>query len=232
LKNKIRTCFLSFSFLQTSKQTESENTTTPLDKSEHSTADSIHEDDNFDCEDIQDKMNRLIHDIRSQSGDDTNIPRKSITSNTLHHDPINNSTPMDPISNNLTEGPRRSLSESALADHPTSNEQLLPIRQDETSSDSEDLYGVQSVPINISSHIDDSIDQHLSVEENQINNPLDDNEDFFNTKTRTIEDNPQSSSVVKLNGLDETTHFGTTSSSRVPSATSKQSIHVASDEVI
>jgi len=167
-------------------------------------------------------MNRLIYDIRSQSGDDTNIPRKPITSNTLHHDLINNST----------EGPRRSLSESALADHPTSNEQLLPIRQDETSSDSEDLYGVQSVPINISSPIDNSIDQHLSVEENQINNPLDNNEDFFNTKTRTIDDNPPSSSVVKLNGLDETTRFGTTSSSRVPSATSKQSIHVASDEVI
>jgi hypothetical protein len=223
LKNKIRTCFLSFSFLQTSKQTESENTTTPLDKSEHSTADSIHDENNFDYQDIQNKMNGLIHDIRSQSGNDTNIPRKSITSNTLHH---------DPISNNLTEGPIRSLSDSALADHPKSNEQLLPIRQDETSSDSEDLYGVQSVPIKISSPIDDSIDQHLSVQENQINNPLDDNDDFFNTKTRTIDDNPQSSSVVKLNGLDETIRFGTTSSSRIPSAASKQSIHVASDEVI
>ena len=206
--------------------------TTDLDKSEYSTTN----DNGFDNEDIQKQMNGVIDDFRPRTDDDTYIPRKSVTSNHLHDDQINTSTPniINPSAeNNSNEAPVRSMSESDLIDHHKSNEQSspLPIRQDESISDGDDLYGIKAAPTIPRLPTDDSIDQNRSEQENQKNNQSSD-DDFFNTKTATINDDYQRpSSAIKQNGLDETTHFGTTSPTRVRSGSSKRSIPIAPDEV-
>ncbi len=218
--------FKSFSLPQTSKQNQSENTTTTttaLDKSEYSTSNGIHDENNFD-EDIQKKMTGVIHDIQSGSG----TSRKSVTSNHIHDDQINNSTSkiIDPLSTNPTEGPIQSMNESTEQSSP------LPIQRDDSSTDADDMFGIKSKPTHTNIPIDDSIDQHSSQQENHRNKPLDDNDDFFNTKVATVDDDQQpSTSVTKQNDLDETTRFGTTSSSRVQSSSSKRSVRVTPDEV-
>ena len=244
---------MSFSFPPTLNQLPSENNTTnTLDKSEYSTTNGIHDENDFDHEDIQNKMNGVINEIRSRSGtsvDGTNNQRKSVASNRLTDDQVNRSTPiisdpltqMDPSSNNALESPLRSMSESALVDHHSSNEQplLLPVRQDESSSDADDLYGIKSGPTNTTVPIDDSDDQHRqgnssNEQQNRTNSPFD-VDDFFNTKTATIDDDQRPSSAIKENLLDETTHFGTTTPksppSRVQSAASKRSVRDTPDEV-
>ncbi len=169
-------------------------TSTDLDQSEYSTTN----DNGFDNEDIQKQMNGVIQDFQPRTDDDTYIPRKSVTSNHLHDDQINTSTPniINPSAeNDSNEAPVRSMSESTLIDHHKSNEQSspLPIRQDESISDGDD---------------------------------------FFNTKTATMNDDHQRpSSSIKQNGLDETTNFGTTSPTRVRSGSSKRSIPITPDEV-
>ncbi|CAF3543761.1 unnamed protein product [Adineta steineri] len=216
---------LHFSYLQTSKQSTSEDTTTISDQFNQSTTNN---NNNFDDEDIQKKMNDVIQDIRSLSGDDTiNIPHKSITSNHLHHEETNNSMPtidpstqIDPVSNNQTEGPVRSLSESALVDHHTLIEQPLPIRQDESLSDIDDTYEIQSIPTNIPTHTN----EHPSEQENHINNPLESNHELLNTETGTTDSNQDSSNIIKPNNLDETARFHTTS------PTNKHLFHNTLDE--
>lgn len=211
----------SFSLLQASKQNQSENTTVALDKSEYSATNGTHDENDFDDDDIQKKMNGVIQNIQSQSVNDT--PRKSIASNHLHDDQINNTT----------ESPRRSTSESALTNHNISTEPTLPLpnRQDESSSDADEMFGIKTAPINANSTNDDSIDPYRSEQDNRKNNQLDDNDDFFNTKVASIDDDQQPTNIIKSNNLDETTRFGTTPSSRVQSASSKRSIRLTPDEV-
>lgn len=102
-----------------------------------------HNGNDFDYQDIQNKMHGVIEDIQSQSTNDFQTTRKSVTSNHLHDEQINNSLPanINLSSNEPSEGPVRSLSETALVDHPSTNEQssLLPIRQDESQLDIEDI---------------------------------------------------------------------------------------------
>ncbi|UJR25607.1 hypothetical protein I4U23_006951 [Adineta vaga] len=202
---------------QISKQTPLEGTLTVSEKFDQS---STHPD--FDYDDIQQKMTDVIHDIRSRSGDETDFVQKSIVSDHLRRDSIHNSTPTihpstrkDSIEDNQNKDIIRSLSESAIVDHQQVTDQSLPIRQDESSSDSDDLYGIQTAPMNVSGHVDD----YQSERENPINNRLDDDDDdeFFNTKMRTINDNYSSSTIIKQNNLDETTRFRPTSSASKPS---------------
>jgi len=180
-------------------------------------------------------MSGVIQDIQSRSGNDKNLLRKAVTSNHLHDNQINNSssTIIDPLSNNPNDDPIQSVSESTSVDHHVSNEQSLPlpIRQNESSSDADEFFGIKTGPTNTSVNINDSIDQHRSEQENTKNNRLDDNDEFFNTKVATIDDDQRPTSAIKQNSLDETTRFGTTSSSRVQSASSKRSVHVTPDEV-
>ncbi|CAF3352469.1 unnamed protein product [Rotaria sp. Silwood1] len=214
-------------------------TSNQIHQPEHSISNGIHSDNEFDNEDIQKKMNTVIHDIRSGPGDDTNTSRKSITSNHLQDGQINTSTPitnnpsteMDLTSKTSTENP---INESASVDHHISTEQHLPspVQQVEISSDDDDHHRKQATSINTTSLINSTTDQHLSEQENHIKNPSDD--DFFDTKAGTIDDDKRPSSAVKQSIFDETTHFATTStkpsSSRVQSATSKRSVQVTPDE--
>ncbi len=160
----------SFSFPPTSKENQSENTITNLDKSEYSTSNGIHDEKDFDNEEIQNKMNNVINDIQVRSRNDTITSRKSVTSNHLHDDHANNSTPTitNPLSNSLTESPLRSMSETALVNHHVTNEQSSPssIRQDESSSDADDIFRIKPAPTNTTVPIDDSMDQHQSEQEN------------------------------------------------------------------
>jgi hypothetical protein len=160
----------------------------------------------FYNEEIQNKMNNAINDIQVRSRNDTITSRKSVASNHLHDDQANNSTPTitNPLSNNSTESP----------------------------SDADDIFGIKPAPTDTTVTIDDSIDQHQSEQENHKYNPLDNSDDFFNTKTRTIDDDDQHpTSTSKQNVLDETTRFGTSSPPRVQSASSKRSVPVTPDEV-
>jgi hypothetical protein len=169
-------------------------------------------------------MSGVIQDIQSRSGNDKNLSQKAVTSNHLHDNQINNSssTIIDPLSNNPNDDPIQSVSESTTVDHHVSNEQSLslPIRQNESSSDADEVFGIKTGPTNTSAN-----------KENTKNNRLDDNDEFFNTKVATIDDDQRPTSASKQNALDETTRFGTTSSSRVQSASSKRSVHVTPDEV-
>jgi hypothetical protein len=181
-------------------------------------------------------MNGVINDIRTRSDDDTFSPRKSVTTNHLHDDQGNNSTPnINKPSTEMdsTEGPLRSMSESTLVDHHKSGDQStpLPIRQDESLSDGDDFFGTKAAPTNTTAPMDDSVDQKRTEEENQRDNPPSD-DDFYNTKTSTIDDDQhRPPSAMKQNSLDETTHFGVTSPTRGQSASSKRSVHVTPDEV-
>jgi hypothetical protein len=198
------------------------------------TTNGIHGDNDFDYEDIQNKMNGVIQDIQSRSNND--FSRKSTTSNHLHDNQLNISAPtiIDPLTNNSTQGPIRTKSDSDLVDHHiSSNEHVLPlpIRQDESSSDIDDIYGIKTGPTSTAATIDDSIDQYRSEQGNHKTNPLDDNDEFFNTKTATINDDQRVTDIIKQNALDETARFGTISSPRVQSPSSKQSVRLTPDEV-
>ncbi|CAF4305472.1 unnamed protein product [Rotaria sp. Silwood2] len=218
-------------------------TSNQIHQPEHSTTNGIPSDNEFDNEDIQKKMNNVIHDIQLGSGDDTNTSRKSITSNHLQDGQINHSTPnindpsteMDLTSKTSTENP---MNESASVDHHISTEQHLPspVQQVENSADDDDddphHHKTQATPTNTTTLVNSPTDQQQLGQENHIKNSSDD--DFFDTKTGTIDDDQRPSSSIKQNSLDETTRFATTSpkpsSPRVQSVISKQSAQVTSDE--
>ncbi len=91
-----------------------------------------------DNEDTQ----RQRNDLQSESitPDDQNLRhRKSITSGRLIDNEETNSTPaiVDSSSNDPPQGPRRSMSESALIDT-NENPPTLPIQQDESSTEDDD----------------------------------------------------------------------------------------------
>ena len=125
----------------------------------------------------------FTHDgVRSRSGDEI-----SNESNSLPKNPANDVV--------------RSLSESAIVNHQIIHEQSLPIRDDESSSDSEDVFGIETAPMNVSGHANDN----QSEEENPINNSLhDDDHENFEIKTGTVDENCSSSAVIKQDTLDET----------------------------
>jgi len=90
-------------------------------------------------------MNGVINDLQSESiiPDDTNLrPRKSVTSGRLIDDHGNISTPaiIDSSSNNPSQGPIRSMSESVIVDHHDATElpSTLPVQQDESSTEDDD----------------------------------------------------------------------------------------------
>jgi nanoRNase/pAp phosphatase (c-di-AMP/oligoRNAs hydrolase) len=96
-------------------------------------------------------MNGLINDLQSESitPDDQNLlPRKSITSGHLIDNQENTSAPVmiDSSSNNPSQGPIRSMSESILIDHHDTSElpSTLPVQQDENSTDEDDFDGIQT----------------------------------------------------------------------------------------
>ena len=161
--------------------------------------------------------------------DDNTIRRKSIVSGRFTDDKENISTPAinDTSTNNTIQPPVRSMSESALIDS-TEQPSNLPIQQDASSTDGDDLYSIQSKPNNtVNNNNEESTDQlpqdSLSQrQENNTNSSL--NDDFFNSKTRTVDDNQRPSSTKNQNRLDESTPFGTTSPK--PSASRKQSVCV------
>lgn len=188
--------FRSSSFPQTLK-----TTTTNFDQSEYSTGNGHHDENDSVYEDIQNKMNGVIHDMQSGSTNDFHSSRKSITSNHLNDDQVANgkSSP-------------------------------LPIRQDESSSNIDDIYGIKAQPTTTTISLDDFTDQNSSEKENPTNHRSDEHEEFFNTKVATMDDNQQPTSAIKQTNLDETAHFRVTSS-RTPSASSKRSVHVTPDEV-
>jgi hypothetical protein len=119
------------------------------------------------------------------------------------------------------------MSESALIDT-TEQSSPLPIQQDASSTDGDDLYGIQSKTNNtINNNNDESTDQlrqdsSSQEQENNANSSL--NDDFFNSKTRTVDDNQRPSSTKNQNRLDESTRFGTTSPKS--STSRKQSVCV------
>jgi hypothetical protein len=177
-------------------------------------------------------MNGVIHDIQSGSPS-----RKSIASNHLNVEQANTSAPTigDPSTHiHSTEGPIRSISEPVLGDNQLPHEQTspLPIRQDESSSDIDDILGIKAVPNNKTETLNEFIDQHSLEHENQTSHHrLDNNDEFFNTKIGTMDDNQRPTSAVKPSNLDETSQFDAASTSRAQSVTSKRSVHVTPDEV-
>ncbi|CAF5160343.1 unnamed protein product, partial [Rotaria magnacalcarata] len=68
-------------------------TSKQVNNPEHATSNGVHSTDDFDNEDIQKKMNGVIHDISSGAGDDANTSRRSVTSTHLQDGQVNNSTP-------------------------------------------------------------------------------------------------------------------------------------------
>ncbi|CAF3576930.1 unnamed protein product [Rotaria sordida] len=197
--------------LDNTDELNSSPTSHEIHKPEYSTSNGIHNGNEFDNEDIQKKMNNVIHDIQSGSGDDTNISRRSITSNHLQDGQINHSTPtINDSSTEIDLTKKNPTNESTLVDH----------------------HRRQATPTNTTTFINGSTDQHQLEQENHTKNLSDD--DFFDRTTGTVNDDQQSSSAIKQNTLDETTHFGTTSpklpSSRVQSAASKRSVHAPPDE--
>ncbi|CAF0766972.1 unnamed protein product [Rotaria sordida] len=198
--------------------------------------------DDVDNEDNEKKTNDLIKDLQSESitPDDNNfLSGRLVTAGPLTNDQDNSSTPniIDPSVNHINQGPRRSMSESVLIDHHNLIEQSspLPIQQDASSIDGDDLGNLQTETNNTGN--DDStnpIQQDLSAQEQENNtNRTMDNEPFY-SKTETISDSERPSSATKHDILDETTHLDTTSpkpsTSRIQSASSKRSQPILGDE--
>jgi hypothetical protein len=153
-------------------------------------------------------MNGVIQDIQSGSP-----ARKSIASNHLNGDQPITSTHVDSTGELVRSSP-------------------LPIRQDESSSDIDDILGIKAAPDNKTTTLDEFIEQPSSEQENHTNHHrLENNDEFFNTKVGTMDDYQQSTNDIKPNKLDETSHFDPAASSRTPSVTSKQSVRATPDEV-
>ena len=176
------------------------------------TTNGYHSGSDFDNEDIQQKMNGVIQDI--QSGPPA---RKSVTSNNLSVDQTNSSAPT--VNDLSTQEPVRSSP--------------LPIRQDESSSDIDDILGIKAVPDNKTTTLDEFIEQPSSEQANhKDHHGLDNNDEFFNTKIGTMDDDyQQSTNASKPSKLDETSRFDPTVHSRTPSVASKQSVRATPDEV-
>ena len=161
-------------------------------------------------------MHDVIHDIQSRSDDDTNILQKSTTSNHLDDAQVSNS--IHPMNEPNTVDPNAS----------TPQPSALSTQQTETPTDDADQHGTQSIPASATAPVDAPAYQNQSEQEKNLLNG-----DYIETKTN-VDDDQRPSSATKQNGLDETTGFATTtksSNSRIQSASSKQSIHVISDEV-
>ena len=177
-------------------------------------------------------MNDVIHDIQSRSTTDLNTSRKSVASNHINGDHMDGTTTSDPVTQvDSNESPIRSMSQPVLVDHQEQQNEsspLLLVRQDESLSDIDDALGIKTQPNNGTMTADDLTDQPRL---RQTDNQLDDNDDFFNTKVATVDDDQQPSSVTKQHVLDETTQFGTTSPPRAQSVSSKQSVRITPDEV-
>ncbi|CAF3956697.1 unnamed protein product [Rotaria sp. Silwood2] len=198
--------------------------------------------DDFGNDDNEKTTNDLINDLQSESitPDNNNfLSGRTITSGRLITDQDNSSTPniIDPSVNHINQGPKRSMSESVLLDHhdPVEQSSPLPIQQDESSTDGDDLGGLQARTNNTSN--DDFINQHrqdLSTQEEENNTNRTADKDSLHSKTETINDSERPSSATKHNILDETTHFNMTSpkpsTSRIQSASSKRSQTIVGDE--
>ncbi|CAF0916669.1 unnamed protein product [Adineta ricciae] len=134
----------------------------------------------------------------------------SLTNHEFTHDGIQRrsgdgiSNESDSLPENPTNDVVRSLSEPAIVNHQIIHEQSLPIRQDDSSSDNEDVHGIETAPMNVSGHPNDN----QSEEEHPINNSLhDDDHDNFEIKAGTVDDNWSSSAVIKQDNRDETIRF-------------------------
>ncbi|CAF0848400.1 unnamed protein product [Rotaria sp. Silwood1] len=198
--------------------------------------------DDFGNEDNEKKTNDLLNDLQSESitPDDNNVlSGRAITSGRLTTDQDNSSTPniIDSSVNHINQAPRRSMSESVLIDHhnPIEKPPPLPIQQDESSTDGDDLGSVQTRTNDTGN--DDSINQYrqdLSTEEQENNTNRTFDNDSLHSKTEPIIDIKRPSSATKHDILDETTRFATTSpkpsTSRIQSATSKRSQSIVEDE--
>ncbi|CAF2253394.1 unnamed protein product [Rotaria magnacalcarata] len=211
-------------------------TSKQVNNPEHATSNGVHSTDDFDNEDIQKKMNGVIHDISLGAGDDANTSRRSVTSTHLQDGQVNNSTPdgvdpsteIDQTSQPSTEAPIRPASVLAPDDHYVSNEKRLSssVQQVEPTSDGNDHHETQEDSTKTTTLIDSTVDQHQSDDES------------IHRKTETIDDDDhhhqRPSSAVNQNVVDETTNFRAASpkpsSSRVQSATSKRSVHVTPEE--
>lgn len=106
----------------------------------------INNEDNqdYDDDDIQEKMSGIINDLKSESivpDDKPLLPRKSITSNHLDNQE-SNSTPIidDSTTEKPPQPPTRSMSETVLNDQNDKNDNIptLPVQQNESSTEEED----------------------------------------------------------------------------------------------
>ena len=205
------------------------------------------EDDKLHDE-IQKAMADVINDMQSTSTTSADNTRLSRQSHASHHAPadetnhsestLNEQTAnLDPISNGTQEAPVRSASESLPTGHQTNGEttSTSPVRKDESSSDTDDHYGISSAPTNNMNNSDDPFDGFNEQPKAQDTTEPTTHDDFFDTKTATVEDEQRASSPAKSNILDETTRFTTTSpkssNSRAPSSTSKRSVRATPDDV-
>lgn len=214
-------------------------------KSEHSVKVDSHEDDKLN-DDIQKAMTDVINDMQStstRSADNTRLSRQSHSSNaspddTNHSGALLNeqTTNLEPVSNGTHEKPVRSPNESRLTDHQTNGEPTtLSVRKDESSSDIDDHYGISAAPTNNTNNNDDPFDGFNEQPKAQSTTESTTHDDFFDTKTATVEDEHRAASPAKSNILDETTRFTTaspkSSNSRAPSSTSKRSVRATPDDV-
>ena len=232
--------FVSFSSAsQLPRQTHSGRTTPTKDQSNRDQKAHSHDEDD-ELDKIQKTMNDVIQELKSPpstSPNSANVSRYSESAHPNKHDEANRSSPVlhdsstkqSTKQNGSDKSPSRSRGGSPSIEHqPTS---VAVKKSEESTSDSENFFGVQAAPSNTSNVIDDSFDHKSQKSTDETPR----NDSFFDTKTATIDDHQRRTGHDTSNLLDETTRFDANSPkhsrSRAQSTTSKRSVHPSSDEV-
>ena len=220
------------------KSNENETITSNIKDSSKATGDSDYQQhDDLDNDDIQRRIDIFNSGFPSDSMtlDGNHLdPRKSITSGNMVNEKENSSTlrTIDPSSNYTTQNPERPVNESVLTGHHDLTEQssALPIQQDESLTNNDDLSDIQR-PRN---HSGSRLRENLSIHQRNYDTNRDLDDGFLTSQTEPMDYNQRPMSTTKPNILDETAHFTIASPKasmpQVQSPSSRQSHSPKSDD--